>query len=122
MNRLFNILTISLGLFPILKLNHYSILMIVWVIYAVYLTISIKTFRKVSFSDSKKYVYLILPVVYYLFSFLFVSDRNELRKINVSTLTLLLLPFVFVFSQCLLHKNTFRYFLYAFVIAVIGIH
>src|SRR5690554_1497555 len=122
MNRLFNILTISLGLFPILKLNHYSILMIVWFIYAVYLTISRKTFRKVSFSDSKKYVYLILPVVFYLVSFPFVSDKNELIKIIVKTLPLLLFPIGFVFTQSLLHKNTVQYILYAFVIAVIGVN
>lgn len=122
MNRLFNILTISLGLFPILKLNHYSILMIVWFICAVYLTISRKIFRKVSFSDSKKYVYLILPVVFYLVSFPFVSDKNELIKIIVKTLPLLLFPIGFVFTQSLLHKNTVQYILYAFVIAVIGVN
>lgn len=110
MKKLFSFLTLALGAFPILKLNHFSILMILWFIVAVYLFLQTKTYKKAFFSKESVLIFCGLSFLFwvYLFSFPFASDTKEMGKIIVKSLPIFVFSFGFLIAKSFLTKQTIR--------------
>lgn len=122
MRKLFYILSLALALFPLLKLNHYSIVMIVWFVCAIFMTVKTKSYKTIDLKIEKKYVVLILPFVFYLASFPFVEDTKELGKIITKTLPLFVIPIGFLFTKKIFSHKFISEFCQLFVASIILIN
>ena len=60
LNKFFYTVSCSLGLFPLLKLNHFSILMMIWLVLAI-----ANVLKKQSFSTLKTHKYKILILSFF---------------------------------------------------------
>ncbi|MBA5792150.1 O-antigen ligase family protein [Flavobacterium sp. xlx-214] len=124
LNKAFHISTVLLGLFPILKLNHFSILMMIWFVLAIILAITNKTIKL-----NKQYVgtFLVLSfaaLMYWIY-LPFVTDFKELSKQIVKSLPFIVFPLGFIWNRkkitLKIVQNIFTVFSFATIILnVIG--
>jgi len=118
LNKAFHISTISLGLFPVLKLSHFSLLMMIWFCLAIVLSFRNKTY-KINQSQIRVFVILSFCSLMYFFSFPFASDFNELAKQFVKSLPFLIFPIGFLLNKNVISNSIVNLILKIFVIVTV---
>lgn len=118
LNKAFHIITVSLGLFPILKLNHFSLLMMVWFCLAIITAIKNKTF-KINKTQILVFVILSFCSLMYFFSLPFAIDFKELFKQIVKSLPFLIFPIGFLINRRLINKSVVSLTLKTFAIVTV---
>lgn len=117
MKNLFSFLTISLGLFPVLKLNHFSILMIFWLVVAIYLFFKNKTLKTLKNNKTILFNFFACSALFwiYFFSFPFANDYKEMGKIVVKTLPILVFPLGILLCYNFFSKKNITYLFTTFI-------
>lgn len=118
LNKAFQYTTILLGLFPLLKHNHFSILMIVWFILAICLSFKNKKLRLRS-NDLFCFVLLAFCFLMYVLYLPFVTDFKELSKQIIKSLPFLIFPLGFLWNKIEITKSLLNKQLQLFVAAVV---
>lgn len=115
--KLFTYITLCLGVFPLVKLNHFSMVMIVWFLVALYNAYKSKTFSSVFKDRSSLYTLAISTLLFwvYLLYFPLISDTKELSKIVVKSLPILIFPFGFLLNKSSITKEMVSKFLWVFI-------
>lgn len=115
--KIFYIASCALALFPLLKLNHFSMLIIVWLLLAFIVALKNKTLSNLKYD---KYIWLVLSSysLMYLAYFPFATDFYEMKKMVVKSLPFLVFPLGFILNKELFSKTFMHQFLNIFVGAV----
>lgn len=118
LNKAFHITTVLLGLFPILKLNHFSILMMIWFVLAIILAIKEHTFGNFKKNIS---VFFILSFFgwMYLVYFPFSDDLKEITKAIVKSLPFIVFPLGLLLNKSLLSEKVLQNFSVVYIVSVI---
>src|SRR5690606_42106851 len=98
LTKIFYVTTCVLGLFPLLKLNHFSILMMIWLVLAMVNAVNNETF-----STLKKHIYPFVILSFFCLMYVvylpFTVDFLEFGKSIVNSLHF------FVFSLCFFRNS-----------------
>lgn len=89
--KVFGVLTAALGLFPLLKLNLFSGLMILWFILALIIAFKEKTYKNLS-ENIKIFILLSLFCWMYILYLPFASDFKEMNKAILKSMPFLVFP------------------------------
>lgn len=96
--KIFTFTTAALGLFPLLKLNHFSILMAFWFVLALILAFQEKTFKYFR-KDAVTFLVLSFFCWMYVVYLPFASDLKEMNKFIVKSLPFLVFPVGFLLNK-----------------------
>lgn len=121
LSKIFVGLTGALGLFPLLKLNHFSILMIVWFVMAIILGVKNKTFKNIKQHNITFLVLSFLSLMYFLYV-PFASDYSEVFKSIIKSLPLLVFPIGFLVNKQLITDEVLSIFKKVFITSVFAIN
>ncbi len=122
--KVFYFSTCALALFPVLKLNHFSILMMIWFVLAL-----INAFKNKTFTHLKthKFTFIILAFLclMYVFYLPFAENFKELGKSITKSLPFLIFPLGFIVNKDLITKKLLQtfgsiYISSVFVLNVLG--
>ncbi|WCM41189.1 O-antigen ligase family protein [Flavobacterium sp. CBA20B-1] len=107
--KIFYACTCALGLFPLLKLNHFSLLMIIWFVLAMANAWKNNTF---TFLKLHTFTFLILSFfcIMYLLYIPFTTDFKELSKSIIKSLPFLIFPLGFLVNKQLITKKFIQTF------------
>src|SRR5690606_31081111 len=107
LTKIFYVVTCALGLFPLLKLNHFSILMMVWLVLAIANAVHNKTFGILKIH---KYSFIILSFfcLMYVVYLPFAEDFKELGKSIVKSLPFLIFPLGFLLNKEIVTEKLLR--------------
>src|SRR5690606_17676849 len=118
LTKIFYVTTCALGLFPLLKLNHFSILMMVWVVLAIVNAINKKTFSAL---NTHKYPFIILSFfcLMYVVYLPFTEDFKELSKSITKSLPFLVFPLGFLLNKEVVNEKLVQIIGTVFIISII---
>src|SRR5690606_41671574 len=118
LTKIFYVTTCALGLFPLLKLNHFSILMMVWVVLAIVNAINNKTFSAL---NTHKYPFIILSFfcLMYVVYLPFTEDFKELSKSITKSLPFLVFPLGFLLNKEVVNEKRGQIIGTLFIISLI---
>lgn len=121
LTRAFVLMTFGLALFPVLKLNHFSMLMMVW-----FLTALILAYKNHSFEILKEQWKTILILgffsVMYLVYLPFASDFKEMEKLITKSFPFIIFPVGLLLNRFILTRSVMRSFAGIFIIATIFVN
>ncbi|WLD23665.1 O-antigen ligase family protein [Flavobacterium dauae] len=105
--KIFYVVTCTLGLFPLLKLNYFSVLMMVWLVLAIANAVHNKTF---GILKTHKYSFIILSFfcLMYVVYLPFAEDFKELSKSIVKSLPFLIFPLGFLLNKEIVTEKLLR--------------
>lgn len=117
MRKLFTYLTIALGAFPLFRLNHFSILMILWIVVACYLGMNDFFNKKLFITSKKLIIWFISTLLFWIYIAYFptIHDGNEYGKILVKSLPILLFSTGFMLTKHLFSASIIDKILFVFV-------
>lgn len=118
LTKIFYVTTYALGLFPLLKLNHFSILMMIWLVLAMINAVNNKTFSTLK---KHKYPFVILSFfcLMYVVYLPFTEDFKELGKSIVKSLPFLVFPLGFLLNKEIVTEKLVRSIGTVFIASVI---
>lgn len=108
-NKVFIYFTCALALFPLLKLNHFSVLMMIWLAFALVCGFKNKTF---SYLKKEWKTLAILSFFAWMYGLYlpFVSDYDEWGKSVVKSLPFLVFPVGFILNKDLITSKVLKIF------------
>ncbi len=116
--KIFYVFTCALALFPLLKLNHFSILMIIWFVLAL-----INTFKNKGFvhfkSQTAPFLVLSFFCLMYVFYLPFVQNFTEIGKSITKSLPFVIFPLGFLLNKDIITHKLLKHFSVVFIAAVI---
>src|SRR5690606_9033598 len=118
LTKIFYVTTCALGLFPLLKLNHFSILMMIWLVLAMVNAVNNETFSTLK---QHKYPFVILSFfcLMYVVYLPFTEDFKELGKSIVKSLPFLVFPLGFLLNKEIVTEKLVRSIGTVFIASVI---
>lgn len=118
LTKVFYFSTCALGLFPVLKLNHFSILMMIWFALALLNAFKNKTFPLLK---THKYTFLILSFfcLMYVVYLPFTENFKELGKSITKSLPFLIFPLGFILNKDIVTKKLVQTIGSVFILAVL---
>ncbi|MDN3708552.1 O-antigen ligase family protein [Myroides ceti] len=118
-SKLYTFSTLSLGLFPIVKLNHYSLLMMIWVLISLYITIKNKTYKSISKKDYGLIGIMSFPFVALIIYLPLAIDYKTMGNLLNRSLPFLLFSFFFLLNYSFFSKQMLRRTLAVMIVATV---
>ncbi len=115
--KVFYFSTCALALFPVLKLNHFSILMMIWFVLALINAFKNKTFPLLK---THKFTFLVLAFLclMYVFYLPFADNFKELGKSITKSLPFLIFPLGFILNKDIVTKKLLQTLGSVYIISV----
>lgn len=117
-NKVFIYLTYALALFPLLKLNHFSILMMIWLLLSL-----ISGFKRQTFSYLKEEWKTLVVLSFFAWMYWlylpFATDYNELGKSVVKSLPFIVFPIGFILNKDLITSQVLKVFGSLFLLTMV---
>lgn len=118
LTRAFIFLTCGLALFPVLKLNHFSILMIVWFVTALVLGYKNHAFEILR-EKWKTILILGFFCAMYLIYLPFATDFKEMNKLIIKSLPFIIFPIGLLLNRFILTRSVIRSFIGIFIVVTL---
>ncbi len=118
LTKVFYFITCSLGLFPVLKLNHFSLLMMIWFVLALTNAYKNKTFPLLK-THTYTFVVLSFLCLMYVFYLPFAENFKELSKSITKSLPFIVFPLGFILNKKIVTKKLVQIIGSVYIISVL---